>query len=284
MGKSNRSHNSKAEGGSTPVSATSTTTTPPSKYRKKAPKSPPKPQKVEASSTRNANDSNQKVTNVLTCKLRSGDIIALTRTNRNKHAYVTPLVKYLKNPDNGDFVKGRLGIHYIGWEVDPTNPTSYKEDFDPNKPLQPRYHVFINTVADDMVHKNTPANRKKFASRIISLNNNAKIQSKYLYGGQLMVYAGDISAEDDSDAPPLSKYLTIGDTMDFVRTVYENLDTGEKPSITAVLNQQDWLNAYYSKDLIPKLKKLYGHKDKEDGIENNMTEDEDNISVPEFTL
>ena len=227
----------------TPPASAAKPTSPKSRFAKGLYRqTPPKSGNNNSPTTKNS-------TNILnTCKLRSGDVIAISRGKNGRHAFLQPLVSFLTKSDEGTDAMKTLNIAKVLWEVDPQSPDQYLEDTAPDKTLQPRYTAFIMIVPEEEKNKNTPEMRKRWAEGICFTNNQPKIAQNYKFGGSTLRFGSDITPPNNgsnSDLPPLSRFLTISDTMDIIREAYHDPNTGENPTVQEVLEQPEWLSSYY---------------------------------------
>ena len=221
---------------------------------------------------------------IITCRVADGDIIALTSNHNGHRAFLVPLIKWLKMDENTAFVHQRLKIHHIGWEVDPNDPLNYKEDNAPSKSRNHRYNLFMHYVSTKSIENNTAQARERFASAIIRLNNHPAIQSQYNFGGALLHYGGDITPQNEEQAPALSRFLTLQDTMDVLRKTYPDPNSGKERSITDMLQQQNLLRRFFLPEHIPILHQLWDAPEGTEGNNQSGNGTGDNIHVPEFNM
>ena len=201
---------------------------------------------------------------ITTCKLKSNDIIALTRNALGNHAFLGPLFSYLRAEE--DEANKRFAVHFVGFERHPDDPNAFRSDTPTKRKttstFNPRYHVFLSIVPENKVDKNTAANRERWAANIIKLNNSPKLQNEGRYAAVPLYYKGDVTPAVDTKLPPASDFLTLRDTMEVIRIAYKTTD-GEKPSIEDLLEDESILEKYYSPDLIPKVRALYGFRNQQ---------------------
>lgn len=241
----------------------------PSKHEEKSPKfikGVPPPPAAEKVTERNATVISAGNT-IATCKLKSDDIIGLTRSNLDKHAFVQPLVSSLQSNEDGGRAKAMLAVHYIGWERNPHQPNQYREDErkKAEQTMNPRYRCFVSIVPSDKAHQNNVVNRERWAKNIIKLNNCPRIQNQYRFGATPLYYKGDVTPIN-APPPPMSQFLTIRDTMEVIRIAYKTPE-GEKPDIQDLLADETLLSNYYDSDLIPQVHEFFmpKRKDGDDG-------------------
>jgi len=146
----------------------------------------------------------------------------------------------------------------MGFERHPDDPTRYRQDAPkPGWPgFTPRYVCFVSIVPENKANKNNEANRKKWADKLVALNNCPKLQGMSKYECTL-AYKADLTPVGDTEPPPLSQFLTLRDTMEVIRIAYKTPD-GEMPSIEDLLADESILDMYYSRDLIPKVRHYFG--------------------------
>jgi hypothetical protein len=191
---------------------------------------------------------------IATCKLKSNDIIGITRSNIGNHAFLNPLFNYLRTEENE--AKDRFSVQYMGFERHPDDTTNYRADTTKGG-FTPRYLCLVCIVPEEKAHKNNVVNRQKWAEKIIKLNNCPRLQSDYRFGNNSLYYRGDVTPTNDTALPPLSDFLTLRDTMEVIRIAYKTT-TGEKPSIEDILTDDSILGKYYSQELIPRVLTLFG--------------------------
>ena len=151
--------------------------------------------------------------------------------------------------------------------------------------MNQRYHVFVTFVPETSVDNNTAEARERFANGIIALNNNCRVQTEYVYGNGIFHYGGDITPEDDTHVPHLSRFLTLRDTMVVMRMSFRDPITAREPTITDMLEQDSLLGQYYLPEHIPLVKQLYGFIAGEDHhVEHHGDDNIDDIDIPVFTI
>lgn len=235
-----RKRSSSSKQGDKPSKFVKSVSAPPS--IKQAPVAPSSPAAIPSGNT------------ITTCKLKSNDIIGITRSNTGNHAYLNPLFNFLRAEE--DDAQIRYSIHYMGFERHPDDATNFRADTSKGN-FSPRYLCFVSVVPEQKAHKNNVINRQRWAENIVKLNNAPRLQNEYRYGANPLYYKGDVTPLDDTALPPLSDFLTLRDTMEVIRIAYKTT-AGEKPSIEDMLTDNSILAMYYSQDLIPKVRKLFG--------------------------
>ncbi len=102
-----------------------------------------------------------------------------------------------------------------------------------------------NWQPQNQQQQNTQANRELWANNNIAFWNHPNYQRMCKYPEPLS-YGGDITPQDETRAQPLSQWLTIRDTMDYIVQSYPSFNT-----ISDVLQNQQYLPWYYSAALTP---------------------------------
>ena len=198
--------------------------------------------------------------NILTCcELFNGDIIALTRNCHGKSAFIKPLLTWMNSSTiHEDFVRSQLRIDYKGWEVDPDDPISYKEYYNPDKATIFKYKLFVSFAPEQFTTNNTPMTKEYFARGIIALNNNIQIQSKYKNSDNVLNYVGNVTYQVDALAPRHSRFLTLQDTMKIMMFNYPEHPTGRRTSIDDMLEDEDLLEEFYMPEHISLVRDIFG--------------------------
>ena len=188
---------------------------------------------------------------LFTCKLLSGDVVAISRGKTGMHAFLDPLVNFLQqSTEHGEDARDKLKVDYVGWEVDENDPTKYKEDHPHNKTsLQnQKYAIFFMAVLEESASKNTPENRKRWAEGLCVTNNLPGLARQYSHGGGALNVGSDITPLDSSSLPPLSKFLTIADTMAVISMIYRDTTAGKNASVSDIMDWPECLGKYFTKD------------------------------------
>ena len=200
---------------------------------------------------------------------RTRDNLAIVALPKNaqgdRPAFCKPLIDFLRDPVNEDFVMNSLNVHHVTNMVSAENP-KYHRTFDPTfqsksnfKPMQPIILCFMEPGKE---HLNTPAAREKFALNICNVNNSAHIQSHNLYGkfpGEQneMVFGGDMSAPPNKRGPPLSDFLTIIDCMNILSKLYKDPATLMEKPHADIAADDDLLQLHFSPEKISIVKHDY---------------------------
>jgi hypothetical protein len=193
-------------------------------------------------------DEMELTSNVLfTCKLWSGDVVAISRSKNGQHAFLDPLVNFLKDSSlESEDARNRLKVHYIGREVDKQDPTKYKQDHPgSNHP----YAVFFMMVPDESASLNTAESRRRWAKGICLANILPHVARQYSHDGAALNVASDITPPLAAKLPPLSMFLTISDTFNVMRMIYTDPSTGRNPSVAEIM---ECVNGCRS--ILPKIK------------------------------
>ena len=208
-----------------------------------------------------------------------GDMVGLMEKANGQPPFVFPSMGYLN--DNPEFRCRTLCINQIHARVHPTDPLVYKEVATGSKESQRMrtYPVFVYIVPENMVKYNNPKNRAKWAQGLVEFFNHPKQMSLYTYKSHTM-FAGDLSPQVESNAPPLSDFLTIDDTMTVLREV--NSPTETPCSIADVIAEPEAMKLYYGPETLEIANRMFaGHRNQAPANEGGGEALED---LPPFVL
>ena len=143
--------------------------------------------------------------------------------------------------------------------MDENDPTKYKEDHPYKKTsLQhQKYAIFFMSVPEESASKNTPENRKRWAEGLWLTNNLPELAREYTHGGAALNVGSDITPLDSASLPPLSKFLTIADTMAVISLIYRDNTTGENATAADIMEWPECIAKYFTKEQIPLLRQMY---------------------------
>ena len=185
--------------------------------------------------------SSTSVLEVYVLKTRSDDMIARIERSNGTPPYLVPTIHYVNG--NVAFSRETLHVDVVKNRVATDNPDEHM-----NSPSQTGYlrtfPLMIYIVPETLRDQNTPANRIKWGQHLVNFLNHRANQSKYTYPMEAR-FGGDITPQDESQAPYMSDYLTTRDTMDVMRDALSSTP-GQAPSIGDVLDMPEAMAVYYS--------------------------------------
>jgi len=258
------------------------------------PKSPARPSRMHLQHlTRTTNQCfHKKMTYVYTCNLKSGDVIALFRSQKQDAPFLNPFKQYIRTYVNSETFKKKISVDFFHFERDETYPFEYKEDHRKKPPamlfsqkqktgaqaqpsgMNPRYLVLGRFWPP--TEPNTPATRKAWGKRLLLLNNHARIQQDYQFGGNSMEFGGDITPNKEAEIPPLSRFLTLTDTLLVLSHAFPKEDD-TSCRYEDILGQDDILNDYYQPAEIPLIREHFNFN-----IGEHIEEGQEFAFLPDF--
>lgn len=158
--------------------------------------------------------------------------------------------KLIKDPD---FTRTKLGIDQVHNRVSPSDPRTYKT-YPVSGGRERQWVILVKIVRDG--EENTAATRRRLAENFVHFYNHPDNQRQYKYAMRAY-FAGDTTPQDASTAQPLSKWLTINDTMavmqeaiapdedDLAARRNNTQDDTNVIPISSVLRHDDALRDYY---------------------------------------
>jgi len=157
--------------------------------------------------------------------------------------FLHPTISYLNTHE--DFRKSMLSIHQMHSRVSPTDPHSFREEPSSNQRFNRRFPVFVNIIDEENIPNNTPKNRAAWATTFEHFYNHESTQRAYTYPEEAH-YAGDLTPQNEAEAPHLSHFLTIQDTMEVMREAHAgDVEPGQLPPIGDMLDDEDAMTTYY---------------------------------------
>ena len=197
------------------------------------------------------------VCNLFVTTTKACDMVAFWEKKNGLPPFGFPSMKYLG--DHPEFRCRTLCVNQVHSRVNPTDPLAYKEvatGSGDNQCIR-TYPVFVYIVPENLVQYNNPRNRAKWAQGLVDFLNHPKQLELYVYKSHT-VYAGDLSPQVEDNAPHLSDFLTIDDTMEVLREV--NSPTEVPCSIADVLAEPEAMKLYYSPAVLDAANRMFaGH-------------------------
>lgn len=183
---------------------------------------------------------------VFVAKTKSGDMVMYLEKANDTAPFVYLTVDYMMK--HMPFTRDTLNVHYVMGRVDPHDPQRYRTQFVPTNSgsYERRWSVFVHICAGGQESVNTAANRRRWAETFISFFNHPANQSKYTYPSDAR-FAGDVTPQDETNAPELSTYLTLRDTMFVLQVALRETEDGsdDKASIRSCLANGAAMRDYY---------------------------------------
>ena len=146
--------------------------------------------------------------------------------------------------NNPEFARTTLKIDKITFLRSPSDPNRHMEIQAKGGHMR-RIITLVKTMSGHNFHRNNAHNRKLWAQHIISFWNHPNTQRMFKYPEPLS-FGSDITPMDETRSLPMSEYLTIRDTMDYIVQSYSKFK-----SIADVLRDERYLPYYYSAAVIP---------------------------------
>lgn len=187
---------------------------------------------------------------VCTIGLRCGANLLWMEEN-GKPAYVWPILQHCKNDPNAARVNWK--IDYAGVKRDPKDPSRIYE-FLTNKRdgsgtvRRKLQNLFIRFPEGDK--ETGPEFRKKWGELMVQVYNSPAIQHELFGPNTLAYYAGDLTPKgEDAEAPYLSDFLTLKNTIDALEIAY-----GKDRTRDDIVNDNLLLGYYFPKKLVQELR------------------------------
>lgn len=183
---------------------------------------------------------------VYVAKTKSGDMVMYLEKANDTAPFVYLTVNYMKQ--HMPFTRETLNIHHVMERADPSDPQRYRTQVvtSGNGTNERRWQVFVHIYASGQEGLNTAENRRRWAETFVSFFNHPANQSKYSYPSEAR-FAGDVTPQDETNAPELSTYLTIRDTMIILQDVLRGAEDGndDKASVRTCLENDAAMRDYY---------------------------------------
>lgn len=206
------------------------------------------------------NGSNNQGVQLIVAKTKTCDMIIMVERN-GQPAFTHPIESYLSN--NKQYMSSVLKIEKMSNLRDPNDPMQYYGVVAKNSTYFRRKLLFLHSIqGPQMQQLNTHANRERWCQHIITFWNSPEIQRLFKFP-ETCRYGGDVTPQDESTAQPLSHWMTIRDTMDFILQSFPD----RYKSVADVLNEPSILPYYFSNNLIPQVLNYYARygNDSSDG-------------------
>lgn len=162
---------------------------------------------------------------VFVAKTKSGEMVMYLEKADNSAPFVYSTIGYMKR--HMAFTRNHLNIHHVMERADPNDPRKYRTQFirSSNRTRDRRWAVLVHVFPRGKKSANTATNRRRWAETFVSFFNHPNNQSRYTHPLEAR-FVGDVTPQDSINAPELSTYLTIRDTMLVLREVlYDTEDT-----------------------------------------------------------
>ncbi|CAB9509763.1 hypothetical protein SEMRO_404_G135920.1 [Seminavis robusta] len=199
---------------------------------------------------------------VSSAKARNHDMIMQLDKN-GKAPFFTPAEQYLKQ--HGEYCQRVLKIDSIYSLRDPDNPFEHYGEVSQTGYTR-RIPVFVHAIpGKDAFRLNNHDNRQKWCNNFCKFWNAHETQGLFKYA-ETCRYSGDLTPQDETQAAPLSNWLTVRDTMDYILSVHSN----QFKTISDVLRSPACLRVYFSDDLLPRIREHFasyvGNQQQRNGV------------------
>jgi hypothetical protein len=184
---------------------------------------------------------------VFVTKTRSNDMIMLLERSNGDPPFVFLTVNELRRQE--DFRRNVLRIHQMWDKVSHNNPNETEVVLVSGR--ERRFVVFVHIFEAGTDHLNNPVNRRLWADTFVHYFNHPDNRSLYTFP-MTARFAGDLTPNDESTSPHMSRYLTIRDTMHVMQEALGHQDmNGIDLPIGYVLENEDAMNDYYAPEHLP---------------------------------
>jgi hypothetical protein len=206
---------------------------------------------VTTSTTTASSSGNGQGVQIISARTRNCDMI-ITIEKNGQPAFTWPVESHLSG--HQDFMRTVLKIEKMANLRDPNDAGQYFGVQAKGSNFVKRKLVFVHAMQGQLqAQLNTPENRRRWCNHIIQFWNSADMQQLFKYP-ETCRYGGDITPQDESKCQPISHWLTIRDTMEYILQSYQARYT----SVADILNElPSILPYYYSDDLIPLVRNYY---------------------------
>ena len=206
---------------------------------------------VTTSTTTASSSANGQGVQLISARTRNCDMI-ITLEKNGQPAFTWPVESHLSA--HQDFMRTVLKIEKMVNLRDPNDAGQYFGVQAKGSSFVKRKLVFVHAMqGDHQAEQNTPENRRRWCNHIMRFWNSAEMQQQFKYP-ETCRYGGDITPQDENNCQPISHWLTLRDTMDYILQSYQN----RYSCVADVLNEQpSILPFYYSDDLIPMVHTYY---------------------------
>jgi len=200
---------------------------------------------------------------VSTTAVQSMDMIAFIHgPDGEEGAFCWPFMQFCNSPSHSEMIVDKAHIHGIYWMRHPQDPQAYYEDSKGRM-----VSVALSLLPPGKQQGNTAANREAFGRNLCEINNSPLIQATYKFKGPKtqMKYTGDLAPLQLDQCKKLSSYLTIDDIWyNVVVRLSSDPETNMSPSNEELLQDLDFLLAFYEEDIIPKVKQRFSSPNSEE--------------------
>lgn len=187
---------------------------------------------------------------LIVAKTKNCDMVIVVERN-GQPAFTYPLESYFGN--NADFMRNDCKIDKMTNLRDAGDAMQYYGIQAKNTSFTRRKLVFVHAIQGEFQDQlNTHDNRERWCQHLARFWNSAEIQRLFKYP-ETCKYGGDLTPQDESTAQPISHWLTIRDTMDYILQSYP----ARYRTPVDVLREPTILPFYYSTDLIPQVHDYY---------------------------
>ena len=175
-----------------------------------------------------------------------------------------PFYRFCNNALNAKLVKGQARLNYVGWIRDPNEPTALKQGNESSTGFVPHFLCSITSLEESQVVQNTHDNRDKLGARIEKIWNSNTLQIEFknppgsINPRTRLAYCGDITPHDPDQVPYLSDFLTLAETLAYVKSCYLDPVTNDRLSNEELITDKGLVEKYFSPNLHEVLFRLYG--------------------------
>lgn len=207
--------------------------------------------KSTSSPTKQKTDGNKVSVFIRLCK--SGDFLITVTKQNGEPCYMIPIKSAQQN--DGSFFRSHLRINQVFKRRDPNDLNRHQEITNFRSGYNEHHTEFVGMLEPHEVEAFTGEKRMKCVEAFVHYMNHPDTKSMYKY--PLVAEAGgDLTPQNLDNAPYLSDFLTLDDTMKAMRESMSD-KTGFFASIGECLENTEAMNSYFGPNAVEEAKERF---------------------------